>query len=106
MIMDVPEEHLLQHGHCGNYSRLSSGGQRVHLHVGSNEGGGELGICCSTGTAASDGFRDVVNLMHSIILNIASILCMRRANAPSRSSCLRRWGLLSHAYLHRGQCHL
>lgn len=72
--MDAPEEHLLQHGHCSHHSRLPSRGQRVHLHVGSNEGGSELGIGGSTGTTASNGFRDVMDLKHSVILNSASII--------------------------------
>lgn len=60
--MGVPEEHLLQHSHGSYDSRLPSGRQSVHLHVRSDERGCEFGVCSCSGTAASDGFTDVVDL--------------------------------------------
>lgn len=58
----IPEEHLLQHGHGSDNSRLSPCCQCMHLNVGGDEGSCKFCVCSSSCTTAADVVRDEMDL--------------------------------------------
>lgn len=63
-----PEEHLLEHGHCGHDARLAPALQGVQLHVRRDQRGSKFSIGGCSSTAAADGLSDVVDL--AIVLEV------------------------------------
>lgn len=59
----VTEEVLLEHGHDGRDAGFPAGAESVQLNAGGDEGGGEFGVCCCSGTGAPDMRGDVVELL-------------------------------------------
>lgn len=45
---------LFQHGHDGHNAGFAAGRESVQFEVGGDEGGGEFGVCCSSGAGAPD----------------------------------------------------
>lgn len=65
----VAEEVLLEEGHGGDDTRLAAGRKRVEFELGGDEGGGELGISCCTGTSTPDLRGNVVKLLAVLVGN-------------------------------------
>ena len=54
---------LFQHGHDCDNARLAACGEGVQFEVRGDEGGGEFGICCCSGSSAPDLRGDVVEFL-------------------------------------------
>jgi hypothetical protein len=67
----VTEQVLFQQGHDGDDSWLAVGAEGMQLHVGGDDGGGELGVCGCAGTCAPYLRRDVVEFF--AILEVVSL---------------------------------
>jgi len=84
----IAEQMLFQHGHDSNDARFAVGAESMQLHIGRDDGGGELGICGSTRTCTPDLGGDVVKFF--AILGAVSLTSERSYVLSTNIPCQLR----------------